>query len=124
MIGHTHPRELGIRGESLALEHYAAQGCVLIDANYRTKRGEIDLIVFDPIADEVMFVEVKTRRGSAFGAAEAVTARKLARMRAAAIEWLRDKPYCDVRFDVVEIVLVGNGQAKMNVYEGVDDGAC
>jgi putative endonuclease len=53
---------LGARGEQLAREHLSALGFRIVDANWRCREGEIDIIAWD---DQVMsFIEVRTRRGS------------------------------------------------------------
>ena len=69
-----------------------------------------------------MAVEVKTRRSAAFGhPAEAVTARKLARVRRLTAEWLRthDLRPASVRVDVIAIRLTGHGPAQLDHLVGV-----
>jgi putative endonuclease len=62
----------GAWGEDLALRYLIQHGYTLLDRNYRTRRGEIDLIVRKD--DILVFVEVKLRRQTAFGdPLEAVT---------------------------------------------------
>ena len=61
-----------------------------LDRNWRVREGELDLVVARD-AGSVVFCEVKTRRGDAFGApVEAVTARKQRRLRLLARRWLAD----------------------------------
>jgi len=72
--------------------------------NYRVREGEIDLVA--KRGRVLAFVEVKTRRGHAFGIpAEAVTFRKQARIRLLARRFLQETAvHADVlRFDVVEV---------------------
>lgn len=69
------PRELAVRGEEAAAAFLEAQGYRILERNYRFQREEIDLICFQPYeryedGGELVFVEVKTRRGSAFGEPE------------------------------------------------------
>ncbi len=82
------------------LEH---QGLRLVTRNYRCRRGEIDLIMFD--SETLVFVEVRYRKSSRFGtAAETVGSRKQSRLIAAAGHYLshcHTQPPC--RFDVVGI---------------------
>ena len=52
-------KSFGNRGEYLARLFLEEKGFVFIRANYRTKHGEIDLIMQEN--DEIVFVEVKTR---------------------------------------------------------------
>ncbi|GAB3085704.1 YraN family protein [Corynebacterium aquatimens] len=124
----THTADLGVTGERIARQFYEDGGFKLIDANYRSKAGEIDLIVgSDPGSGpaNVVFVEVKTRRGRGFGTVESVSHRKMARMRKVAAEWLRGKPLVDVRFDVVEVLIRDHDDhAQLRVFQGVDDGSC
>ena len=66
---------LGRTGERLAAEELTRQGYCILERNFRCSYGEIDLIAEE--GDELVFVEVKTRRGTAYGLPEeAVTVRK------------------------------------------------
>ncbi|MBC3185316.1 YraN family protein [Corynebacterium sp. zg-331] len=121
---------LGRQGEAFAAAYYRERGAQVLGMNVRCAAGEIDLIVREP-EGTVVFVEVKTRSGRNFGAAEAVDQRKLLRMRRAAAQWLRDHPWESVRFDVLELIVVGrrvDSQCEHLVfdahrYEGVESGA-
>jgi putative endonuclease len=103
-------RSSGARGEELALRYLTHRGYVLIERNYRTRYGELDLILRD--RDTLVFAEVKLRRGLGFGdPLEAVTPRKQASIRSMARQYLRDRRpgfFDTLRFDVVGIVLLGN----------------
>ncbi|SDL80280.1 putative endonuclease [Corynebacterium mycetoides] len=113
---------LAVQGESFAADVYTDLGYDVVARNVRTRVGEIDLIVRD--ADGVIvFVEVKARRGRAFGAAEAVTAKKLNTMRRCAAQWLAGRPYSAVRFDVAEVIVSG-GEMSIHLFKDVDDGSC
>ena len=82
--------KLGLLGEQLALKHLQSLGYELLDRNFRSRRGEIDLIVTKNRA--ITFVEVKTRRGSNTGHPfEAITKAKMASIRGTAVEWLAAK---------------------------------
>ncbi len=61
-------RELGTAGESLAAEYLRRRGVRLLERNYRTRRGEIDLI--GRWGEYLVFFEVKYRRGSGGGSPE------------------------------------------------------
>lgn len=95
---------MGAYGERLAARHLVDAGLVLLDRNWRSATGEIDIVARD--GDTLVLCEVKTRRGPAFGSpAEAVGRRKVARLRKLAAEWLAEtgvRPR-EVRFDVVEV---------------------
>ena len=91
-------------GEELAATHYRRLGYVLLDQNWRSATGELDLIVErDGV---VVFSEVKARRTDRYGpAAGAVGPAKQRRIRLLALEWLEQhRPKRDaIRFDVVAI---------------------
>ena len=115
---------LGRCGEAAAAAWYEDLGYEIVQLRYLAKGGEIDVIARAPDGT-VVFAEVKTRRGRSFGAAEAVTATKLRRIRTAAAQWLdaQDGSYAPVRFDVIEVIYDGvNVSTRM--YQGVDDAAC
>ena len=80
-------------------------GYKLLERNYRTRRGEIDLIVRKD--DTLVFVEVKLRRGTGYGdPLEAVTHRKQNTLRSVAEHYLytRNPPFRTLRFDVIGIL--------------------
>lgn len=103
------PRDLanqarGRWGEQLAASHYTRLGYEVVDRNWRTREGELDLVV--QRGDVLVFCEVKARRTDAYGGATvAVDHRKQARIRRLAAAWLaaHDIGWVDVRFDVVAI---------------------
>ncbi len=65
----------GKKGEEIAGRFLTSRGYRILDRNFRTPRGEIDLIVLD--GEYLVFVEVKSRRGNRFGAPQdAVDRRK------------------------------------------------
>jgi len=69
-------KSLGNLGENLALKYLQNKGYKFIDRNFRSKFGEIDLILQDE--DTLVFVEVKTRFGKSFGSPEeAITSKKI-----------------------------------------------
>lgn len=100
---------LGRLGEDLALEHFERLGLRLVERNYRTRYGELDLIVCDDAT--LVFVEVKARRvgANAGTALESVSPRKQRQVRGMAAAWLvesTDRPRSrDIRFDVVAVTL-------------------
>ena len=98
--------KVGKIGETLAVEHFKAQGYEIRAQNYRTRSGEIDLIV--QRGKRVVFVEVKTRRSSKFGIPQAaVTPAKQKQISKIALSYLQTYNLLDVpcQFDVVAIVL-------------------
>jgi putative endonuclease len=107
----TPQARLGASGERLAAHLLETQGYRLVANNWRCIYGELDLIAED--GPELVFVEVKTRRGSRLGSPEeAITAAKRQRLILAAQSYLAEsgaeqRPY---RFDVVAIELGLDGQ--------------
>ncbi|CAN5240137.1 YraN family protein [soil metagenome] len=102
-------RGLGSAGERIAEEELARLGLRTVARNARTRYGEIDLVCRD--ATGYVFVEVKTRRTSSFvHAAEAVDARKLARLARLASAWLasRGERAAPWRLAVVAVTLSGS----------------
>lgn len=78
--------DLGRRGEEIAAEHLSALGWQIIDRNWRCVQGELDIVADD--AGTTVVVEVKTRSSLVFGhPLDAVTPRKLARLRRLAGAW-------------------------------------
>jgi putative endonuclease len=98
---------LGRFGEQVAAEHLHRAGLEILARNWRCSVGELDIVAWDPLERCVVFCEVKTRTGMAFGSpAEAVTTAKVRRLRQLAAAWLSEpgRPHGDIRFDVVEVV--------------------
>ena len=95
----------GREGEALAADFLAERGYRLCAANWRTRFGELDLIAQD--GRTVVFVEVRTRRGDAFGsAAESVGPTKQRRLRLMAEQYLQQHaPNTPARIDVVTVRL-------------------
>jgi len=101
----------GRRGEDHALAYLQAKGYRLVARNFRHGRGELDLIVDAPDGT-LVFVEVKSNRGSVSGRPlERVDGRKIRRLQRLAQRYcaLRDQEHRDMRFDVVGIELSGDG---------------
>ena len=95
----------GKDAEAHACRHLQAQGLQLLQRNYHTRRGEIDLIMQDK--DSLVFVEVRYRRQSGFGsAAESVDRHKQSKLIACANHYIQTFPEIarqPCRFDVVSI---------------------
>ncbi len=95
---------LGRIGEKKAVEHLKKQGYNILEKNFKTHVGEIDIIASD--GEIICFVEVKTRSGDGFGQpSEAVNRRKQEKYFKVAEGYLLSKGLTDreCRFDVVEI---------------------
>ena len=103
-------RALGQLGEDLAVRHLQRLGYIVLERNYRCSRGEVDIIARD--GDRLAFVEVRARRGTAFGTPkESVTARKQARLATVARNYLQERGFSDVDWgiDVVAVQLTSHG---------------
>ena len=102
---HLSRNELGALGEQVAVEHLRALGLRILARNWHCRYGELDVIAAK--ADHtVVFVEVKTRSGDGFGGiAEAVTPRKVRRIRRLAGLWLagQDNGWREIRIDVIGV---------------------
>lgn len=95
---------LGRYGEDVAARHLERSGLVVLDRNWRCDEGELDIVARD--GSVLVVCEVKTRRGDGYGhPVEAVTARKLRRLRRLALRWLdhRQVHVPEIRFDVVGV---------------------
>jgi putative endonuclease len=102
-------RQLGDQGEDLAAAALKKQGYKILERNYVTPLGEIDLIARQ--GQVLVVVEVKTRRGSSFGTPQdAVHPGKQGRLRRLADYYLKAKRLTEtpVRFDVVAVTLAGD----------------
>ena len=112
-------RQLGNAGEDLAARALGKRGMQIVARQYRCTSGEIDLIARD--GAELVFVEVKTRRGDRFGAPEdAVNARKQQKLIAAAETYLQSHALEDSawRIDVVAIEMDARGHLlRLDVIE-------
>jgi putative endonuclease len=106
--GNRLPRHLvhGRLGERAARKHLRRLGLKFLAANFRSPRGEIDLVFRE--ADCLVFVEVKTRSSEEWTRpAAAVNAERRRRLTRAALDYLRlvNNPPIKVRFDIVEVLL-------------------
>ena len=113
-------RRLGALGEKLACDHLQALGYELLDRNFRTRHGEIDIVARD--GRFLVFCEVKARaaapqRGpAAFGPLASVGVRKRRQVRRMAAQWLgeRKRPAGgggdSMRFDAIGVTLTPAGQ--------------
>jgi putative endonuclease len=106
-------RRLGIAGEQLAADHLIRRGLRILDRNYRTRWGELDIVACDD--RRIVFCEVKCRIANRAGRdpLESVHERKRAQVRRMAGRWLveREHPRVgDLRFDVIGVTLAPDGR--------------
>jgi putative endonuclease len=111
-------REIGAAGEDAVARWYAQSGYSVLARNWRVRSGEIDVIA--RLGPTLVFCEVKTRRGDAYGSpAEAVTLQKQSRLRRLAVQWLgeNDERADTLRFDVASVRPDGRGTWTVEVFE-------
>jgi putative endonuclease len=111
---------LGRYGEDVAVRHLQDCGLVVLDRNWRCEVGEIDIVARD--GRVLVVCEVKTRRGTGYGApVEAVTARKLRRLRRLALRWLEERGIHapEIRFDIVGVTRPASGDPVVEHLRGV-----
>lgn len=119
MTGTDPRRALGAQGEQAAAEHLERAGYEIVERNFRTRLGELDLIAAD--SRHIVFCEVKTRvtasRRPIVHPLQSVGHRKRRRLRLLASEWLRsrDAPTArphrpELRFDAIGIILDPTGR--------------
>ena len=104
-------RAQGDAAEDRACRHLEGLGCAIVERNFRTKGGEIDIVVRE--GDVLVFVEVRSREDAGFGTPEeSVPPAKRRRIVAAARHYLPKVPpssWREARFDVIAIE--GSGDA-------------
>ncbi|SEW26830.1 putative endonuclease [Austwickia chelonae] len=114
---------LGAYGEKLAVRYLQDKGLKILGRNWRCPDGEIDIIAQD--GHDLVICEVKTRRSLAYGApAEAVTWKKVARLRKLAGWWLLAHPEessgtRSLRIDVIGILIPQGGRPAIDHLIGV-----
>lgn len=102
-------KEIGNKGEHAAALYLERQGYRIIERQYHSGYGEIDLIAADN--DTIVFVEVKTRKTSAWGEpVDFVDRHKQKCLTKTALVYMTDKDY-PARFDVIGIIYeIVNGE--------------
>lgn len=112
MNGSDLRRHLGRSGERVAAEHLQRLGFDVLERNYRTRWGELDLVAYD--GRTLVFCEVKARRAGTGPPFEALHAGKQRRVRRMAASWLverSDRPRApDLRFDAIGVTVDGQGR--------------
>jgi len=93
----------GEKSEQLACRYLINQGLSLLEKNFRSKYGELDLLMMD--AETLVIVEVRYRQSNVYGSAvESITAKKQSRIIATTQYYmLVNKTDSPVRFDVVSM---------------------
>ena len=113
--------ELGRTGEQAAVQFLKHNGYKIINTNYHTRLGQVDIIAKDK--DTICFVEVKTRRSDKFGRPdEKVVASKQRKISQVALMFLKQKKLLNspARFDVVSITYLET-QPKIELIKSAFD---
>ena len=104
-------RRFGDFGERVAASHLEAKGYRILERNWATREGEIDIIASR--GPDLVFVEVRSRQGRRMGLPEeSITGRKAAHVRAAAAAYAQQHPEAppNQRIDAVVIELDAKGR--------------
>lgn len=112
----------GLWGEIETARYYRLKGYEILDANFRTRLGEVDVIACN--RDTLVFCEVKTRGEHAVDTPAAfVDANKQKRLVAAALQYIKMKNYSgNVRFDVSEVTVSEKGTRTLHLIENAFNG--
>ena len=111
-------QEIGRQGEQLAAKFLQARGLVVLEFNFYTRYGEIDLIAKDK--EEYVFVEVKTRKSKKYGEPqESVNRAKQRNLIRTAQMYLKkhNLEEVDWRIDVIAIYLQNDKEPEINYIE-------
>ncbi len=106
----------GKYGESLAKDYLISKGYVILDKNYRSKMGEIDIVAKK--GETLVFIEVKARTTIDYGYPfESVNRRKQEKILKSSLLYIRQKKLFDyqLRYDIIEIYLAK--EVKINHIE-------
>ena len=119
----TPRRRLGDTGESLAAQTLQDAGLAVVARNWRSRLGEIDIVAHESAPDFtqggqtvpwLVVVEVRTRRGEAFGTArQSITPKKQRKLREMARDYVRQTGWSGPwRIDVVAVQMDGRGRLQ------------
>jgi len=115
-------QETGKRGEQLACRALEKKGYRILHKNYRCRHGEIDLIARH--GDYIVFIEVRSKTGNAFGAPEeSLTVAKKNRLTATALDYLTSHHGLPenwrIDFVAVEFDPAGGQPSRIEIMENV-----
>jgi putative endonuclease len=117
--------EIARRGEDAAAAFLQRLGMQIETRNWRSPAGEIDIVARD--GDELVFVEVKTRKSERAGTAEEAVSvakqRRIVRLARAYLASVGGTPDTGVRFDVVAIRVIAEDRALLRHYRGAFEAA-
>ena len=109
-------QSIGKFGEDISCKYLKKNGYNVIERNFNCIQGEIDIIAFDIIKKEIVFIEVKTRTNFNYGfPSDSVNKNKMSHMKRS-IEYYVYKRKLEnfyMRIDVIEVIL-NKGKYKLN----------
>jgi len=112
--------QVGRTGEVIACRYLREKGWEIVETNWRTRTGELDVIA--RCGRQLVIVEVRTTRGTRFGyGLESVDARKQQQVRKLGLQYVhaRGWHHLPIRFDVISILLTDQNQpARIDHVEG------
>ncbi|MFH1478401.1 MAG: YraN family protein [Candidatus Omnitrophota bacterium] len=118
-------KESGKKGEELALGYLKKQGYKILEKNYKTKLGEIDIIGMD--GRYCSFIEVRSRENTRFGSPEeSIDIKKRSKLIRAALFYIKNKKMEDkpCRFDVVAVLGINSASPKINLIKNAFQMTC
>ena len=105
--------KLGNWGEGVARRFLEREGYRVLGTQYRCRWGEVDIVAGD--GGELVFVEVRTRRGTRFGTPqESITPSKAGRLESTAYYYMAEKglTHANWRIDLISILLDASGRVQ------------
>jgi putative endonuclease len=99
-------KEIGFLAEELVRSYLLKSKYKILERNYRTKFGEIDIIAYDRIDDAIVFIEVRYRSDSSYGSPqETVNYYKQLKIINSALVYIKNKNLKEVnyRFDIISV---------------------
>ena len=113
--------QTGAIGEEAVVKFLSSKNTEIVERNWRIREGEIDIIALGS-GGVFSFVEVKTRRTSAFGhPLEAINSEKSYRMQRLALAWLATHGClgCDYQIDAAAVFLSPDGSCSIDYREDI-----
>lgn len=112
--------QIGRIGEQIAHSYLSSKGLHVIDKNFRTKYGEIDLIIKKD--KKIIFVEVKTRVGNQKGMPyEAVTRNKYSHLKLAAQLYVLKNNLKEYKLSIHVVSIILNPDLKVEKIDHFED---
>ncbi|MGB9749656.1 MAG: YraN family protein [Caldisericia bacterium] len=108
-------KDLGKKGEELAKNYLIKSGYKIIEKNFRSKYGEIDLICEKD--NSIIFIEVRTKSNLEFSLPEeTITSKKIEHLKKTSLDYLSksNKKFKDIKFEFIGIVFLSNNDYKIN----------